>query len=182
MIDYDAYCKIHHLKQQQLKPSQIASEMGLDLRTVEKWIDEPHFRPRQSGLRASKLDPFKPLIQRWLETHAYSAQQIFQRLREEGFEGGYSIVRVYVRKVRPRRLPAFLTLAFAPGQCAQVDWGGVWFGGRGFDAAQTFFFCHGRQWAQQGFLFVKTLHGWFMGFAVYADISDGIKPQFCPRT
>ena len=123
MIDYDTYCKIHHLKQQRLKPSQIAREMGLDLRTVEKWIDEPHFRPRQSVLRASKLDPFKPLIQRWLETHAYSAQQIFQRLREEGFEGGYSIVRVYVRKVRPRRVPAFLTLAFAPGQCAQVDWG-----------------------------------------------------------
>jgi hypothetical protein len=55
MIDYDAYCKIHHLKQQQLRPSQIATEMGLDLRTVERWIDEPHFRPRQSVLRASKL-------------------------------------------------------------------------------------------------------------------------------
>ena len=123
MIDYEAYCKIHHLKQQQLKPSQIAREIGLDLRTVEKWIDEPHFRPRKAVLRASKLDPFKPLIQRWLETHAYSAQQIFQRLREEGFEGGYAIVRDYVRKIRPRRAPAFLTLSFAPGQCAQVDWG-----------------------------------------------------------
>jgi transposase len=123
MIDYDAYCKIHHLKQQPLRPSQIATEMGLDLRTVEKRIDEPRFRPRKSGLRASKLDPFKPLIQRWLETHAYSAQQIFQRLREEGFEGGYSIVKSYVRKIRPRRAPAFLTLSFAPGQCAQLDWG-----------------------------------------------------------
>lgn len=123
MIDYDAYCKIHHLKHQQLRPSQIAREMGLDLRTVEKWIDEPRFRPRKSMLKASKLDPFKPLIQRWLETHAYSAQQIFQRRREEGFEGGYSIVKSYVRKIRPRRAPAFLTLSFAPGQCAQVDWG-----------------------------------------------------------
>ena len=25
--------------------------------------------------------------------------------------------------VRPRRSPAFLTLHFAPGECAQVDWG-----------------------------------------------------------
>ena len=29
----------------------------------------------------------------------------------------------YVRKVRPPRRAAYLTLAFAPGECAQVDWG-----------------------------------------------------------
>jgi len=28
-----------------------------------------------------------------------------------------------VRTVRPKRQPAFLKLAFAPGECAQVDWG-----------------------------------------------------------
>jgi hypothetical protein len=28
-----------------------------------------------------------------------------------------------VRAVRPKRQPAFLKLAFAPGECAQVDWG-----------------------------------------------------------
>jgi transposase len=44
-------------------------------------------------------------------------------LREHGFDGGYSLVKAYVRAVRPRRQPAFLTLAFAPGECAQVDWG-----------------------------------------------------------
>jgi transposase len=44
-------------------------------------------------------------------------------LREQGFEGGSSIVKAYVRTVRPTRQPALLTLAFAPGECAQVDWG-----------------------------------------------------------
>jgi transposase len=58
-----------------------------------------------------------------LESHDYSAQQIFQRLREEGFDGGYSIVKEYVRQIRPRRPAAFLTLSFTPGECAQVDWG-----------------------------------------------------------
>lgn len=58
-----------------------------------------------------------------LETHPYSAAQILQRIREEGFDGRYSIVKDYVRKVRPKRQPAFLKLAFAPGECAQVDWG-----------------------------------------------------------
>src|SRR6266852_2430342 len=57
------------------------------------------------------------------KSHPYSAAQIFQRLRERGFDGGYSLVKASGRTVRPRRHAAFLTLAFAPGECAQVDWG-----------------------------------------------------------
>jgi transposase len=58
-----------------------------------------------------------------LEKYPYSAAQVLQRLREQGFEGGYSIVKAYVHTIRPQRQPAFLKLAFAPGECAQVDWG-----------------------------------------------------------
>ncbi len=124
MIDYETFCKIRDYRQQQgLKAEQIARELGLDGRTVARWIDEPRYRPKQSTQRASKLDPYKAQILQWLESHDYSAQQIFQRLQEDGFNGGYTIVKEYVRKVRPRRPPAFLTLSFAPGECAQVDWG-----------------------------------------------------------
>src|SRR5260221_6212680 len=74
--------------------------------------------------RKSKLDPYKILIQRWLERHSYTATQIFQRLRaEEGYTGGITILTDYVRTIRRVRAPAFLTLAFAPGECTQVDWG-----------------------------------------------------------
>src|SRR5262249_47861387 len=68
-------------------------------------------------------DPFKPRITRLLDTHPYSAQQIFQRLREEGYRGGVTIVRDYVRRIRPIKLPVYLKLYFAPGECAQIDWG-----------------------------------------------------------
>ena len=33
------------------------------------------------------------------------------------------MVKKFVRKIRPKREKAYLTLAFAPGECAQVDWG-----------------------------------------------------------
>ena len=116
MIDYETFCKIRDYHEQRaLKVEQIAQALGLDRRTVAKWIDEPRFRPRQSTARASKLDPYKSRIRQWLESHPYSARQVFQRLREDGFKGGYSIVKDYVRTVRPRRAPAFLTLSFAPG-------------------------------------------------------------------
>ena len=42
---------------------------------------------------------------------------------EAGYSGGLTIVKDYVAKVRPARREAFLKLAFAPGECAQVDWG-----------------------------------------------------------
>jgi len=58
-----------------------------------------------------------------LETHPYTAKQVLQKIREESFAGGYTIVKDYVARIRPKRSPAFLKLSFAPGECAQVDWG-----------------------------------------------------------
>src|SRR5215475_8125872 len=124
MIDYHRFCQIKHLHAHQgLTASQIARELTLDPRTVAYWLVQDHFRPRTPRPRTSKLDPFKAQIVRLLERYPYSAAQVFQRLREQGFTGGYSLVKAYVRTVRPTRQPAFLKLAFAPGECAQVDWG-----------------------------------------------------------
>ncbi len=123
MIDYELFAKIRHLKEHEgLTAPQIAAELAIDVRTVRKWLTAA-FRPKKITPRPSKLDPFKRDIARMLETHPYTATQIFQRICEEGFDGGYSIVKRYVRKVRPPKSPAFLKLSFAPGECAQVDWG-----------------------------------------------------------
>jgi len=124
MIDYETYCKIRDChERQQLTIAQTARALGLHAQTVATWAQRPAYRARQSVPRSSRLDPFKARVVRLLETHPYSAQQIFQRLREDGFDGGFTIVKDYVRKVRPVRREAFLKLAFAPGECAQVDWG-----------------------------------------------------------
>jgi transposase len=124
MIDYETFCKIHdHHQRQGLSVGQIARALGMDRRTVAKWVRTAQYRPRASTARASRLDAYKHQVVRLLETHPYSAQQILQRLREDGFAGGYSIVKDYVRRVRPPRREAFLKLSFASGECAQVDWG-----------------------------------------------------------
>src|ERR1700674_3301718 len=124
MIDYETYCKIRdYHDRQHLTISQTARALGVHPRTVAKWLATAQYRPRASAPRASRLDPFKAQAVRLLETHPYSAQQIFQRLREDGFEGGCTIVKDYVRRVRPPRREAFLKLSFAAGECAQLDWG-----------------------------------------------------------
>lgn len=124
MINYETYCKIHDCyDRQKLTISQTARALGLHPETVAKWARIQQYRPRRGVQRASLLDPYKDQIVRWLESHPYSAQQILQRLQEQGFSGGATIVRQYVRKVRPARREAFLRLSFAPAECAQVDWG-----------------------------------------------------------
>ena len=124
MIDYELYCKIKDCHDTHgLTVAQIARQLHLDERTVVRWLAVEKFHPRRTAARPSKLDPFKGQIVRWLASHPYTATQIFQRLRETGYRGGITIVKDYVRHVRPPHTPAFLTLAFAPGECAQVDWG-----------------------------------------------------------
>ncbi len=124
MIDYETFCKIHDCHdRQRLTITQTARALGLDPRTVAAWAARSRFEPRRSRPRGSVLDPFKPRITRLLDTHPYSAQQILQRLREEGYGGGITILRDYVRRIRPTKRPVYLKLHFAPGECAQVDWG-----------------------------------------------------------
>jgi transposase len=124
MIDYQTYCQIRHLFiQKQLSLRQIARELKLGFHTVRKWARRESYQRAPFAKRPSKLDPFKGDIIRLLEQHDYSAQQIFQQLRELGYQGRSSILRAFVSEVRPKRRAAFLTLHFDPGQCAQVDWG-----------------------------------------------------------
>jgi len=124
MIDYQQFCQIKQIHDQDgLHVSQIATTLALDPRTVAYWLAQDHYRPKKATPRSSKLDPFKADIVRLLDKYPYSAAQVWQRLREQGFEGGYSIVKAYVRRLRPRQQPTFLKLAFAPAECAQVDWG-----------------------------------------------------------
>lgn len=153
MIDYQTFCQIRQLRDAaHLTIAQIARQLGLHWQTVAAWEKRPRYKGRQPAparRRASKLDAFKPAIQQLLAAHDYSATQLFTRLQEQGYQGRYSILKVYVRQVRPPRTEAFLTLHFAPGQCAQVDWGS-WGSIRVGNARRRLSFfalvlCHSRQ-------------------------------------
>ncbi len=128
--------------------AQTARALGLTARTVGKWARIEQYQPRAQSARASLLDAYKGLVVRWLDSHPYSAQQIFQRLREQGFTGGLTIVKDYVHSVRPPQREAFLKLAFEPGECAQVDWGEYGSIGVGSTRRRLSFFlmvlCHSR--------------------------------------
>lgn len=122
MIDYATWCAIRDGFAKHLTARQLARDLGLNVKTVRRWRARP-YEQRAAAAHPSKLDPFKGRIVGWLDAHPLSAQQVFQRLREAGYDGGISIVKDDVHTIRPCPREAFLTLAFAPGEVAQVDWG-----------------------------------------------------------
>lgn len=107
----------------QMSLGQISRVLHLNIKTVAKWAQRQRFHARPRVQRPSKLDAHKSLVVRLATEQGLSAVQILRRLREQGYAGGYTILKDYLNVVRPPRHPAFLTLAYAPGECAQVDWG-----------------------------------------------------------
>jgi transposase len=105
---------------------------GLDRKTVRKMLrfSVPPGYQRAKPVRRPKLDPFTAIIDRILEDdrhchrkQRHTARRIFERIRDEhGFEGGYTIVKDYVREQRLRSREMFVPLDHAPGH-AQVDFG-----------------------------------------------------------
>ena len=90
-----------------------------------------------------KLEPYKPLIDSWLEAdrkyprkQRHSAQRIFNRLTAEveGFNCSYRLVAEYVSKRKTelslKRSEGFLPLEHHPGE-AQADFGSAEFYERG---------------------------------------------------
>ncbi len=75
--------------------------------------------------RPSKLDPFRTQIDELLKAYPdITAQRVFERLCEKGYDGGDNIVKALVRRVRPKPspTPSLQTPPRVPGDMAECDW------------------------------------------------------------
>jgi transposase len=114
----------------------IGRALGIDWRTVKKLLAEAEAR-REEGHdrleesvgkpatpRPSKLDRHRERIAELLTEYPdIRATRVFEELQTDGFEGGYTIVREYLRQVRPKPpTKRFRRVETAPGEQAQADW------------------------------------------------------------
>ena len=111
-------------RQRGLSYTEIARKYNIDPRTAKKYA-QSETRPvySLSAAKPSKLDPYKEQIAIWLEEAPYSAERILEKIREQGFDGGHSIVREYVRN-KKEQLDEKATVRFEtmPGLQGQMDW------------------------------------------------------------
>ena len=129
MTTMDQIHRIRELYYEQDKNlNEIAIIMGCDWRTVRKYVDMEDFNitppvPASTEVHASKLDPFKPLIDEWLQTdklaprkQRHTAQRVFKRLKNEadGFDCSYRLVALYVKQkkeeLRLKRTDGYIPL------------------------------------------------------------------------
>jgi transposase len=96
-------------------------------KTVKKALGMDHPPDETRGTqRGSVLDPFKAKIAALLAKYPeLSAVRVLEEIRKQpdGYRSQISLVRQYVRQVRPARGRVYQEVHYEPAQAMQVDWG-----------------------------------------------------------
>jgi transposase len=113
------------LHRQGLSPTAIARRLGIDRKTVRKYIARGLEPPtyRRQPRRPRSTDAFLPYLRERLAAYpALTAVRLWRELRERGFTGGYTGVKRAVQEIRPDQ-PRHFEVRFEtpPGEQAQVD-------------------------------------------------------------
>jgi transposase len=133
MFRVELYAKIRRaVMVEGLSRREAAKRFGVHRNTITKMLSfsvPPGYRRRERPA-SKKLGPHMAWIEAILESDSqvhkkqrHTAHRIFERLRDEqGFSGGYRIVREYVARAMLRRREMFVPLSHRPGH-AQADFG-----------------------------------------------------------
>jgi transposase len=137
MMTVEDWAEIRRLyKVEKLSERAIARRLGIHRDTVKRALagDEPPSYQREG--RVSVLEDYKAKIHALLgQDHELSGVRILEIIRGDGYAGQVSILRDYLRQVRPayKSRAVYLRMSYEPGEYGQVDWGempqpGLWQG------------------------------------------------------
>lgn len=103
----------------------IGKELGISKNTVKKYSNgELTDHGLKGRVKPSKLDRYKHLVNQLIGNGIFNCVVIHERLQELGYTGGITIIKDYVKALRPARSsPAVRRYETPPGKQAQMDWG-----------------------------------------------------------
>ena len=110
-----------------LSHREIARRLHCCTRTIQKALALDHL-PSETmrPAKGSILDPYKAKIDALIAKYPrLSAIRVLEEIRKgpEGYSGQITVVRDYLRKIRPARGRVYQEVHYDPGQAMQVDWG-----------------------------------------------------------
>jgi transposase len=124
MLDLEEFLMLRDLFNEGLSISEIARRTGYSRGTIRKYLSSqvPPASKKRSK-KPSKLDGYKEYIISRLHEYPLTAKRIYREIQEKGFTGRYTIVKDFVREVRPNvGVPAVYRYETKPGVQSQVDW------------------------------------------------------------
>ena len=128
MVRQERWEELRRLWRQERVPiAELARRFELDRKTVRRCLRDTVWRPYQ---RPAPADTLLTTHAEYLQARApkvrYSAQILFQELRQQGYRGSYNTIKRFVRPLRTARLLAEGTVTrfeTPPGAQSQIDWG-----------------------------------------------------------
>ena len=137
MIKWETRVLLVHYLEQGLSKAAIARQVGIDRRTVYRWIAAGELetdpvtgllpRATRRAPQPCKLDSYRDIIRTRLETYPeLSAVRLFEEVKAAGYPGAYTQLKEFVREIRPKPEPEPLVrFETEPGHQAQVDFAQV---------------------------------------------------------
>ena len=128
VVRQNQWCQIRALFEQGVNKTAIARELGIDVKTVRKWLSK-HWK-EQERQRKSGLDDYQDFLRARAPEVRYNAAVLFREVKGKGYGGAYTTLVKYIRSWRvSEQKTATARFETEPGDQAQVDWGSarVWF-------------------------------------------------------
>jgi transposase len=127
MVGVEAALEIQVLHRHGKSIREIARETGVARNTVRRYLrDEEAARYKPRPPRSTKLEPFKAYVAERLGSAApewIPASVLLMELRERGYCGGYTMLKLFVASLRPQQAVApMIRFETEPGEQMQVDW------------------------------------------------------------
>ena len=135
MLTVENYARIRRAARDGMSIRSIFRQFGHSRRKIREVLEhsEPRGYTRSKPPAAPKLGPFVGRIDEILKAdeqaprkQRHTAAQVFRRLLDEGYAGGYDQVRRYVASRRRMVRETFLPLDHQPGQRAECDFGHIY--------------------------------------------------------
>jgi transposase len=126
MLSKEDFAVIKALKQRGVYIKDIAEQLGVHPKTVSRALKRNGAPQKERKRRGSKLEPYKPKIDRLLGEGVWNAVVVLREIQADGYTGGITILREYIEPKRALR-PGKATVRFEtePGEQMQSDWGEI---------------------------------------------------------
>lgn len=124
MLNLDQHMDIKCLQREGHSIRAIARITGHSRNTVRRILAAKSAPVFKTPKRTSKLDPFKDYLHKRIKQCNLSGRRLYEEIGAMGYQGGYTILKDFVRSLRPKT-SGKLTVRFEtpPGEQSQCDWG-----------------------------------------------------------